>query len=51
MLNFSIHTFELRLEVKTRDIQNIRDWLYSGCISIKECNGVLNILQHANQGV
>ena len=52
MLNFSIHTFELRLETKTSEICKIRDWLYSGNIPIREYgNGVLNILLYAKSGV
>lgn len=52
MLNFSIHTFELRLETKTSEICKIRDWLYSGNIPIREYgNGVLNILLYAKNGV
>lgn len=52
MLNFSIHTFELRLETKTSEICKIRDWLYSNNIPIRKYgNDILNILTYANEGV
>lgn len=52
MLNYSIHTFELRLEVKPCEIRKIRDWLYSKSIPIKKYDdGTLNVLSYANRGV
>lgn len=52
MLNFSIHTFELRLELTAYEICAVRDWLYSKGVSIKKYeSGDLNILEYSKQGV
>lgn len=48
----SIHTFELRLEIMTKDIRQVRDWLYSKHIRMDEWyNGTLNVFQYADRGV
>lgn len=52
MLNYSIHTFELRLDIGTHEICEIRDWLYSRHFPIQKYeNGTLNVLSYANRGV
>ena len=50
-MNFSIHTFELRLEVSPVYICKIRNWLYSKHIPIIDGKCFLNILQYSDMGV
>lgn len=50
-MNYSIHTFELRLTILPYEISNIRDWLYSKHIPIKEGDRYLSILQYSESGI
>ena len=51
MLNYSIHTFELRLDVSPIDIYKTRDWLYSKHVPIIDGKRYLSVLQYSDKGV